>query len=143
VKYHPDPKGDRRLFGHRYRQNSVVSKSFGILADRPECYLYSPVLGCVITGLPRQDITRHYSARQTLRRLHEDRDLAGHHPVSKDLLALIDHIVDSGDAGLFGVTGSFLIGCFNARSDIDLVCYGRAGYAAAQRLFRTKHLIRL
>lgn len=56
VKYHPDERGDRRLFGQAYRQNTVVSKSFGILADRPECYVYSPVLGCVITGLPRQDI---------------------------------------------------------------------------------------
>ena len=35
VKYHPDSKGDRRLFGQTYRQNSVVSKSFGILANRP------------------------------------------------------------------------------------------------------------
>ena len=51
VKYHPDGKGDRRLFGKTYRQNSVVSKSFGILADRPECYVYSEVLGCVVTGL--------------------------------------------------------------------------------------------
>ncbi|MEE1943274.1 hypothetical protein V1L54_28370 [Streptomyces sp. TRM 70361] len=41
---------------------------FFILADRPECYLYSPFLGCVITGLP---IARHYSASQALRRLHE------------------------------------------------------------------------
>ncbi|UGQ12027.1 hypothetical protein LO772_35650 [Yinghuangia sp. ASG 101] len=77
VKYHPDPKGDRRLFGDRCRQNTIVAKSFGILADRPERYLYSPVLGCVITGLPRQDITRHYSARQALRLLHHDRRLAG------------------------------------------------------------------
>ena len=29
VKYHPDGKGDRRLFGKTYRQNSVVSKSLG------------------------------------------------------------------------------------------------------------------
>lgn len=142
MKYHPDPKGDRRLFGHRYRQNSIVSKSFGILADRPECYLYSPVLGCVITGLPRQDITHHYSARQALRLLHKDRGLAGPHKVSTDLLALIDHIVDTGHADLFGITGSFLVGCHNARSDIDLVCYGSAGYDAARRLFKNKRLIR-
>lgn len=37
VKYHPDAKGDRRLFDQVYRQNTVVSKSFGILTDRPEC----------------------------------------------------------------------------------------------------------
>lgn len=142
MKYHPDPKGDRRLFGDRYRQNNIVSKSFGILADRPECYLYSPVLGCVITGVPRQDITRHYSARQVLRLLHQERGLAGPHPVSGDLLALVDHIVDAGHADLFGVTGSFLVGCYNARSDIDLVCYGPAGYDAARRLFKCKRLIR-
>ncbi|WP_326640053.1 hypothetical protein OG884_35170 [Streptosporangium sp. NBC_01755] len=48
VKYHPDPHGDRQLLGRAYRQNSVVSKSFGILAERPECYVYSDVLGCVM-----------------------------------------------------------------------------------------------
>ncbi|MEU5273339.1 hypothetical protein AB0G77_33465 [Streptomyces hygroscopicus] len=62
--------------------------------------------------------------------------------LSKDLLALIDHITDAGHADLFGVTGSFLVGCFNTRSDIDLLCYGTAGYDAARRLFKTKRLIR-
>jgi predicted nucleotidyltransferase len=34
VKYHPDALGDRRLFDRPYRQNTVVSKSFGLPADR-------------------------------------------------------------------------------------------------------------
>jgi uncharacterized protein len=142
VKYHPDPKGDRRLFGSTYRQNSVVSKSFGILADRPECYLYSSVLGCVITGIPRQDIARHYSTRHTLQHLHTEPDLVKEARAGQDLLAIADHIITSGQAELFGVTGSFLVGCYNARSDIDLVCYGTAGYEAAQSLFANKRLIR-
>lgn len=71
VKYYPDARGDRVLFGQTYRQNSVVSKAFGILADRPECYLYSPAVGCVITGVPREDIVTHYSCRQTLAALHQ------------------------------------------------------------------------
>jgi hypothetical protein len=35
VKYYPDARGDRILFNTTYRQNTVVSKAFGILADRP------------------------------------------------------------------------------------------------------------
>ncbi|MER5571846.1 hypothetical protein ABT083_37645 [Streptomyces goshikiensis] len=66
VKYYPDDKGDRQLFGRTYRQNTIVSKAFGILADRPECYLYSDTIGCVITGVPRPDVTRHYSCRHAL-----------------------------------------------------------------------------
>jgi predicted nucleotidyltransferase len=103
VKYHPDPRGDRQLFGQTYRQNTVVSKSFGILAGRPECY-------AVRAG--------------------------------EDLLAIIARIIDAGAADLFGVTGSFLVGCFNARSDIDLVCYGQAGYEAAHELFADRDVIR-
>jgi predicted nucleotidyltransferase len=142
VKYHPDSKGDRRLFGRTYRQNTVVSKSFGILADRPGCYVYSPVLGCVITGVPREDIAAHYSCRQALTRIHEDPGrVAGAH-AGQDLLAIIARIIAVGNGDIFGVTGSFLVGCFNQRSDIDLVCYGTAGYEAAQELFMDTDLIR-
>jgi predicted nucleotidyltransferase len=142
VKYHPDSKGDRRLFGRTYRQNSVVSKSFGILADRPECYVYSSVLGCVITGLPRQDIAAHYSSRQALTSIHEDPGRVAGARAGRDLLAIIERVISNGTADVFGVTGSFLAGCFNARSDIDLVCYGTAGYEAAQELFKDTYLIR-
>lgn len=142
VKYHPDAKGDRRLFDRTYRQNTVVSKSFGILADRPECYVYSPVLGCVITGLPRQDVAVHYSCRQALTAIHEDPGRVAAARAGHDLVAIIARIVADGAADLFGVTGSFLAGCFNQRSDIDLVCYGTAGYEAAQELFKDTRLIR-
>lgn len=142
VKYHPDPRGDRRLFGRTYRQNTVVSKSFDILADRPECYVYSPVLGCVITGLPRHDIATHYSARQTLTDIAAEPDRVTGIRAGPDLLAIITRIVERGQTDLFGVTGSFLVGCFNARSDIDLVCYGPAGYSAAGELFAEHDLIR-
>lgn len=142
VKYYPDERGDRALFGRVYRQNSVVSKAFGILADRPECYVYSPAVGCVITGVPREDVVLHYSCRQALTTLHESPELLDGSPVSKDLLAIVDWVVSGGAADVIGVTGSFLVGVCNARSDIDLVCYGPRGYEAAQALFAERSLIR-
>jgi uncharacterized protein len=51
-------------------------------------------------------------------------------------------IISNGATDLFGITGSFLAGCFNTGSDIDLVCYGTAGYDAAQELFKITDLIR-
>ncbi|MGH3773610.1 MAG: hypothetical protein ACRDRW_19830 [Pseudonocardiaceae bacterium] len=93
VKYHPDPRGDRQLFGQTYRQNTIVSKSFGILADRPECYLYSPVLGCVITGPPRQDIATHYSCRQALAAIHDDPGRVHAARAGGDLLAILARII--------------------------------------------------
>ncbi|WP_437105195.1 hypothetical protein [Streptomyces sp. enrichment culture] len=142
VKYYPDARGDRVLFDRTYRQNTVVSKAFGLLADRPECYIYSPAVGCVITGVPREDIVTHYSCRQTLTTLHQDPGLLDQTAVSKDLLAIINWIVAAGAADVIGVTGSFLVGACNARSDIDLVCYGPRGYEAAQALFAERTLIR-
>jgi predicted nucleotidyltransferase len=142
VKYYPNERGDRTLFGRTYRQNTVVSKAFGILADRPECYVYSPVVGCVITGVPREDVVTHYSCRQALATLHESPELLDGSPVSKDLLAIIDWVVEAGAADVIGVTGSFLVGVCNARSDIDRVCYGPRGYEAAQTLFADQSLIR-
>ncbi|WP_030811687.1 nucleotidyltransferase domain-containing protein [Streptomyces sp. NRRL S-337] len=142
VKYHPDAKGDRRLFGQTYRQNSVVSKSFGILANRPECYVYSDTLGCVITGIPRDDIVVHYSCRHALVAIHEDPGLVADSPAGKDLLAITEWVAANGAQGLIGVTGSFLVGCHNERSDLDLVCYGPEGYEAAHALFHHEQLIK-
>ncbi|MFI5725313.1 nucleotidyltransferase domain-containing protein [Streptomyces cyaneofuscatus] len=142
VKYYPDERGDRTLFGKTYRQNTVVSKAFGILADRPECYVYSPAIGCVITGVPREDVVLHYSCRHALTALHRSADLLGGSPVSKDLGAVIDWITGEGAADVIGVTGSFLVGVAGPRSDIDLVCYGPRGYEAAQALFAERSLIR-
>ncbi|MER5757689.1 hypothetical protein [Streptomyces sp. NPDC002082] len=142
VKYYPDEKGDRHLFGRTYRQNTVVSKAFGILASRPECYVYSDAVGCVITGVPREDVTTHYSCRQALTTLHQAPELLGDFGVSRDLLAIINRVVELGAQDVVGVTGSFLVGCFNARSDVDLVCYGARGYHMGRELFSDKTLIR-
>lgn len=141
VKYYPDSRGDRFIFGRPYRQNSVVSKSFGILADRPECYVYSDVLGCVITGVPRHDVLHHYSAREALRNLLGESRPTGAHSTERDLLTIAELIDQRGEINLFGVTGSFLVGCANKRSDIDLVCYGADGYRAAHNIFNTSDLI--
>ncbi|MBB5980159.1 nucleotidyltransferase domain-containing protein [Kribbella solani] len=142
MKYHADEKGDRRLFNRRYRQNSVVSKSFGILADRPECYVYSDTLGCVITGLPRDDVAVHYSCRRALSTIQDVPGSVADNAVGKDLLAIVEGVADLGAQKDIGVTGSFLVGCFNERSDIDLVCYGAEGYQAARELFGQRDLIR-
>ncbi|MFJ4962786.1 nucleotidyltransferase domain-containing protein [Streptomyces sp. NPDC088729] len=141
VKYYPDERGDRTLFGKTYRQNTVVSKAFGILADRPDCYVYSSAIGCVITGVPREDVVLHYSCRRAMATLRESPDLLDGSAVSRDLLAIIDWIVDQGADDVIGVTGSFLVGVAGARSDIDLVCYGPRGYEAAQALFTQRSLI--
>jgi predicted nucleotidyltransferase len=138
VKYYPDEKGGRTLFGRAYKHNSVVSKSFGILAGGPDCYVYSDVLGCVITGIPREQVTTHYSCRRALRVLHEHPGAVADNPIGKDLLAITDRVMAEGVSDLLGVTGSFLVGCFNERSDIDLVCYGPEGVSgqASSRALR-------
>ncbi|XKK40058.1 hypothetical protein HFP72_04560 [Nocardiopsis sp. ARC36] len=142
VKYHPHPRGDRSLFGRPYRQNSVVSKSFGILAGRSDCYVYSDALGCVITGVPRHEVVHHYSARLALADLHGDTETADASGVGRDLKAVTARIAEQGQLPLFGLTGSFLVGCANQWSDIDLVSYGAEGYEAAQALFADRNVIR-
>jgi predicted nucleotidyltransferase len=96
----------------------------------------------VITGVPREDVVRHYSCRHALTALHETPALLDGSAVSKDLLAIIGWIIDQKADDVLGVTGSFLVGVAGARSDIDLVCYGPRGYEAAQHLFRERSLIR-
>lgn len=127
VKYHPEPKGDRRLFGRTYRQNSLVSKSFGILADRPECYVYSDVVGCVVTGLPREHVAVHYSCRQGLAAIYEQPGRVEQARAGKDLLAILEGVVESGWTDLFAVKARF----WSAASTSTLISIscatGRAG----------------
>jgi len=141
VKYYPSSLGDRRLLGRTYRHNTVVSKSFGILADHTDHYVYSDALGCVITGVPRNRVRRHYSCREALTRILSDPAQTATVPVGRDLVTILQAIASDGTGHLFGVTGSFLVGCFTAASDIDLVCYGEEGYHAARRLFSDESLI--
>lgn len=142
VKYYPHPAGDRRLCGRPYRQTTDVSKSFSILADRPECHVYSSALGRVVTGVPREDVAVHYSARSALLAAAADRERVAKARAGADLLAVVDRLIVDGDAEVFGVTGSFMLGCVREYSDIDLVCYGFAGYKAARQLFADPRLIR-
>jgi uncharacterized protein len=140
AKYHPTAAGDRILFGRRYERNGSLTRSAGILADRPECTVYSPALGCTMTGIPRHDVVAHYSGRAALS--HLDRDRFATFAVGRDLLSVADLLVADGGMDHLGVTGSFLIGCPNEASDIDLTCYGRAGVETAQRLFADRRVIR-
>ena len=130
------------MFGTTYRCNTVVSKAFGILADRPDCYVYSDAIGCVITGVPREDVLRHYSCRHALAAIHAQPDLVDTSRTGQDLLAIVAAAAQHGTLEMFGVTGSFLVGCFTTRSDLDLVCYGPDGYTAAQKLFADHSVIR-
>lgn len=141
LKYHPDDGGDRTLFGRRYRRNTVPSTSTAILAERPECSVHSAALGRASTGIPRRDVVAHLSAREGLLAVHRDERVA-HLEVGRDLLAIVARLVERGVAEHFGLTGSFLVGCAREQSDIDLVCYGPAGYQAARDLFSDPTLIR-
>lgn len=69
------------------------------------------MLGCVITGVPRHDVAAHYSARAALGAIHHDPSLVAGANAGEDLLAIIRRIADDGQQDLFGVTGSFLVGC--------------------------------
>ncbi len=140
AKYHPSAAGDRMLFGRRYERNGSLKRSASILADRPECVVHSPALGCKMTGIPRHDVVTHYSTRAALSDLDRDRFAA--FAVGRDLLTIADLLAADGAIDHLGVTGSFLIGCPNDASDIDLACYGPAGVDTAQRLFADRRVIR-
>ncbi|MFE5302267.1 nucleotidyltransferase domain-containing protein [Streptomyces sp. NPDC056632] len=92
--------------------------------------------------MPRPDVTRHYSCRHALAVLHQAPDLLGDFAVGRGLKAVIDRVFDLDTQDVIGVTGSFLVGCFTERSDVDLVCYGPRGYDAVRELFSDRNLIR-
>ncbi|WP_292518718.1 DNA polymerase subunit beta [Methanoculleus sp.] len=118
LRYVPDADGGRTsLSGRRYRKYDFSEAFAWVREHRPE-YLDS------VHRVPRSDVVRVYKPEEEIGKV------AVRNERVRRLLSRFDL-----PAGSFGCTGSLLCGLENAASDIDLVVYGDAWFAA-QRQFR-------
>ncbi len=120
LRYVPGTEGERvsRTTGRRYRKYDFSEAFAWIREHKPE-YLDS------VHRVPHSDVVRVYKPEEEIGKVAARNDR---------VRRLLSHF--SLPAGSFGCTGSLLCGLENAASDIDLVVYGDAWFAAQRQLKR-------
>ena len=89
----------------------------------------------VVHGVPQARITRHFLPST---RFAEILAAEAPDPLERKVIRLANIIrPQSDDAVCLGISGSLLVGAQCEESDIDLVCYGRAGFEVARRTPKT------
>ncbi|HOI58259.1 MULTISPECIES: DNA polymerase subunit beta [unclassified Methanoculleus] len=121
LRYVPDADGERTgITGRRYRKYDFAESFAWIREHKPE-YLDA------VHRVPCCDVVRVYKPEEEIGKV------AARNARVRRLLSRFDL-----PTGSFGCTGSLLCGLENAASDIDLVVYGDAWFAAQRQL---RHLV--
>ncbi len=126
VKYYPDKYGNKIFRGRRYSTSNQVIKSFQLLAHSKNKIRFSEEFGSAITGCPLSRIREVFSAKTRLQEILSKKSEFKKDAIGKKLLEIVEIFVEKGvDPKYLGITGSFLTGMNDNKSDIDFVCYGR------------------
>jgi len=115
--------------GHLRKLDTVGGRAY-VLERHPEWLLTSPLLGAEIILVPGTRIERVY---RPAARAAELRATGDGSPVERRAAGVVSALVrhDVPDDRI-GLTGSVLVGAAGRSSDIDVVVYGRAAFAAAR-----------
>ena len=137
LRYMPDPEGERKRDGVRYRRMYDLKETTRLLAAEHPSYLNRVEgLSLVLQTVPMEKIRRVYKPIECLARIMEDPEGEPETTVSKFVEALRE--ASGVPETRFGVSGSLLIGLQRPESDIDLNVYGasegRRVYEALKRL---------
>lgn len=135
LRYAPDPKGDRRKEGHRYRRLYHFAEQEQFLqAEYPHYLAFDPVCQVTLQSVPRESVRRVYDPHHYL----QDLLLSERDPVQEDALAFASLLRQEANIpwnGL-GISGSLLIGVHTPRSDLDVSVYGVQNGWAVHRALR-------
>jgi len=134
LRYIPDEHGDRIRLGRRYRRVYDLDETTRYLEEHhPEYLRWMEEKGINVQFVPHSHIKRIYDPRGRLREILKHPKGRIETLVKLFADALRDEGVPIGDVGL---TGSLLIGMSTAKSDIDLVIYGKRSGLKAYRALR-------
>lgn len=135
IKYFPSKFGNRVIQHKRYGYNSFVSKSFVVLFGKNERVCFSRYHGGILTCTPMSQIRQRFSCRDKIQQILSQPEKYKAHPVGEELIDFLLNVNKHVDLINVGITGSFLIDCYNNTSDIDLVCYGKESYKTMKDAF--------
>jgi len=123
LRYVPDPEGERKRDGVRYRRMYDVDVTTSLLAAEYPGYLNRVEgLSLLLQTVPLEKIRRVYKPVESLTRIMEGPRREPETTLARFVEALRD--ASGVPEACFGVSGSLLIGLQRPESDVDLNVYG-------------------
>ena len=118
-----------------WKKLSTIEANSFLAANFPNYLFHSEKLDADLHAVPVEEIlTHHRASEKTLSLQNKD----SFTPLQNKLIRLLDLFKDNDfDINQLGVTGSFLIGTENSRSDIDLVIYKRDTFQQMRKLIQS------
>ena len=124
LRYVPDPNGDRKKDGMRYRKVYALSERYALLKQLfPQYLVYDPVFNEHLCEVPVKTVKNHYQPADRLRELrHGDRL----DEVERQALRFAELLKENANVpwSKLGISGSILVNLHTPASDIDPIVYG-------------------
>ena len=124
IRFYPDPKGDRKRKGKRYKKIYNLNERYTFLKENfPKYLFFSKELDLELQGVRNKDIKRIYSPKDYFKSRAKEDNLSILEKYSKNLCEVIINEGNIPDNAI-GITGSPMVGLDKEDSDIDLIIYG-------------------
>lgn len=141
LKYSLSTEGTRDVGGKKYKYNTFVNKSIGMMMRGEDRVIYTDYIGNVVSSTPIEKVDKIFSCRKKMEYILNHQREYINHPVGKYLIEYLRLSLETIEPSGLGVTGSFLFDFQNEKSDIDLVCYGENAYNELVKLFKRSDFI--
>ena len=138
IRYFPSENGNRKRLEKYYGKVYSLSRRYAWLKENlPDYLVYDPVFDEVLCEVPVEDIEKHYTPVETVKRLLKAENLDFLEFKALELVSLLKASADI-PWNAIGISGSPMVGLHTPNSDIDLLVYGsencRKVYSAIKNL---------
>jgi predicted nucleotidyltransferase len=137
-RYIPSPQGNRKSRKGVYDKIYSLSERFKFLQEKaPALIVHDKVFDAVLCEVPTNEVTRHYTPVEKLRKLRSAKILSA---LERKAVQLAETLKEAANIpwSAVGISGSILVGLYTLQSDIDPLVYGiescRKAYAALENL---------
>ena len=140
IRYFPSENGDRkRLEKHYGKVYSLYRRYAWLKENLPDYLVYDPIFDEVLCEVPIENIKKHYTPVETVKRLLKAESLDFLEFKALELTSLLRSSANI-SWNAIGVSGSIMVGLHMPSSDIDLLVYGsencRKVYSAIESLLK-------